>query len=97
MKILKLSKEELKQLIDEGRAHRIHLYESKNMLMPRGSMKKESIGLYLLDRIKDAYEDWTDPKYGDNPPKQEVIETLFTNLINEAYAAWDEFIGEIKK
>lgn len=96
MKIVEMRPEELQKAIDEGRAQRIHLYNCENILMPRGSMKKESIGLYILERLKGNYEYWTDSKYGDNPPKEEVVEILHRNLMNEVNNAWEEFIGEIK-
>ena len=80
--------------IPEG-ATRIHLYDPKNVLMPRGSMQKESIGPYLLDRLKDSYESWTDPLYGDNPSVSELLQFLFTNLIGEVEKSWLEFLHGI--
>jgi hypothetical protein len=80
--------------IPEG-AVRIHLYNSKNVLMPRGSMKKESIGLYLYEKLMDLYEDWTDPKYGDNPEEEELLDTLRKNLDHEVECAWQALLSEI--
>jgi len=90
-----ISQEELTQLIKEGRAKRVHLYQSYNMLMPRGSMKKESIGETILNRLLGCYEDWTDSEYGDNPDKEEVLKTLYDNLMNETFCAWEEFTKRI--
>lgn len=73
-------------------AVRCHLYDYRYVLMPRGSMKKESIGPYLLERLKGCYEDWTDEKYGDNPPLPDLIQNLYTNLNREVEQAWFEFI-----
>jgi len=73
--------------IPEG-AVRMHLYNPINVLMPRGSMKKESIGPYLLERLKNNYEDWTDEKYGDNPSVPDLINYLYTNLMGEVEQAW---------
>jgi len=80
--------------IPEG-AVRIHLYNSKNVLMPRGSMKKESIGSYIYDKLKGAYEEWTDPKYGDNPPEEELLHMLRENLEHEVECAWQALLSEI--
>jgi hypothetical protein len=73
-------------------AVRVHLYNPRNVLMPRGSMKKESIGPYLLDRLKDGFEDWTDPKYGDNPVLSDLIKCLHKNLMGEVEQAWLAFV-----
>ena len=67
---------------------RVHLYNPKNVLMPRGSMKKESIGPDLLERLKNIFEDWTDEKYGDNPSVTDLIKYLYTNLTGEVEQAW---------
>jgi len=80
--------------IPEG-AVRIHLYDFKKVLMPRGSMKKESIGPYLLERLQNSYEDWTDPLYGDNPSVSELLEYLYTNLIGEVEKSWLAFVEGI--
>jgi len=73
-------------------AVRIHLYNSKNVLMPRGSMKKESIAIYILEHLKSGYEDWTDSIYGDNPPLPDLIKYLYTNLMGEVEQVWLAFI-----
>lgn len=92
-----MSEEELEQAIKDGRAKQIHLYIANNMLRPRGTMEKESLGLYILDKLNAYYESWTNPKYSDNPSKQEVIEILNNNLMTEVRNAWDEFIEGIKE
>ena len=94
MKII--TSEELQQAIAEGRAKQVHLFNSENMLMPRGSMEKESIGLHILDRLKSSYEYWTDPEYADNPDKATVLEILYRNLMNEACNAWEAFVESVE-
>jgi len=74
----------------------VHLYNSKNVLMPRGSRQKESIHNYLLEKLQDGYESWTDPKYGDNPDRKKLLQTLYNNLINEAMNAWEDFLKGAK-
>ena len=76
-------------------AVRVHLYNSKNVLMPRGSMKKESIGPYLLEHLSNGFEDWTDEKYGDNPSVPELIQYLHTNLMGEVNNAWNAFVENL--
>jgi len=73
-------------------AVRIHMYNPKDVLMPRGSMEKESIGIYILEHLKNNYESWTDSKYGDNPPLPDLIKYLHTNLMGEMQQAWLAFI-----
>ena len=77
--------------IPEG-AVQIHLYDVQNVLRPRGHMLKESIGVYLLERLQSAYESWTDPKYGDNPSEVELMEILHRNMMEEVNGAYAEFI-----
>ena len=50
-----MSKE--KNSIPDG-AIRIHLYPCRNVLKPRGSMKKESLGLVIYERLVSTFEDW---------------------------------------
>lgn len=73
-------------------AVQIHLYDVKNVLRPRGHMQKESIGVYLLDRLEGSFESWTDPKYGDNPTEEELLKLLHKNLMEEVNGAYQEFI-----
>jgi hypothetical protein len=73
-----------------------HLYHWKNVLMPRGSRKKESIYENLLPRLNNVYESFTDPKYGDNPDPQELIESIYNNMINETMNAWEDFLKGVK-
>lgn len=77
--------------IPEG-AIQIHLYNYKDVLRPRGHMKKESIGIYILERLKTYYESWTDEKYGDNPPRENLMNQLRSNLDDEMAGAWREFL-----
>ncbi len=80
--------------LPEG-AVRVHFYNPKNVLMPRGSMEKESIGPYIQERLKSSFEDWTNPKYGDNPLVSDLITFMYTNLMGEVEQAWIAFIKDI--
>jgi hypothetical protein len=51
-----------KKLISKG-AIRIHLYSYKSVLKPRGSMKKESLGLEIYERLTSVFKDWSNPDY----------------------------------
>jgi len=77
------------------KAVQIHLYEFSNVLRPRGHMKKESIGVDILDRLMGAYESWTDKKYGDNPDTTTLLKLLRRNMEEEMEGAWKEFIDEL--
>jgi hypothetical protein len=72
---------------------RIHLYSYHNVLKPRGSMKKESLGNSIYERLADTYEDWTNPDHGDNPSEDELLKQLRKNLLSEVETAWDKFIN----
>ena len=50
-----------KNSIPDG-AIRIHLYPCRNVLKPRGSMKKESLGLEIYERLVSTFEDWENKK-----------------------------------
>lgn len=76
----------------DNKPSRIHLYDVKNVLMPRGSMMKESFGLYLLERLQSSYDSWTDPQFGDNPDEYELLQLIHNNLIGEVDKVWINFI-----
>jgi len=69
----------------------IHLYDVHNVLRPRGTMKKESLGETILERLLSAHEGWTDPKFGDNPDKDDLYEIIKKNLQEEVNGALEEF------
>ena len=76
-------------------AVRVHLYNAIHVLMPRGSMQKESLGRYLHDKLKSNYESWTDPKFGDNPSKEDLLTIMYKNLQHEVECAWQALLAEI--
>ncbi len=88
-KLRKMSEEEINKMISSGAAVQIHLYDSSDVLRPRGHMEKESVGLDLLERLRACYESWTDKKYGDNPDKSTLIKLLQDNLNEEANLVGD--------
>lgn len=77
-------------------AVKVHLYDYHNVLRPRGSMEKESLSLSLYERLVSAFEHWTDPNYGDNPKKEELVEGLKDNLREEVETAWRQFLVTIR-
>lgn len=74
----------------------IHLYHWHNVLRPRGSMKKESVGNYLYERLIDTFDVWTDDKYGDNPEVHELVKQLEINLKYEVNVALKAFRERIE-
>jgi len=70
----------------------VHLYDFRNILMPRGTMQKESLSLYISEKLQSAFDSWTDPKYGDSLPKDVVLQKMYKNLLTQVIDAWDEFI-----
>lgn len=91
MEMMKLTRDELEELIKMGRVSQVHLADYRTVLCHRGSMKKNSMGEYILRRLKDEWESWTDPKYSDNPEKSDLYRVLRKNLILEVNSALSEF------
>jgi len=75
----------------------IHFGSYENVLRPRGSMKKESLGGYIAGYLTGEFKHWTDSRYGDNPKVEALIEKLRFNLDSEVKAAWQEFIQGVRK
>ncbi len=95
MKILNLSKEEIEKLKKEGRLRQVHLGSVESVLKPRGSMEKESLGLYIFERLQANFEHWTNPKYSDNPDLGALLFHLKSNLDSECQAAWSKLLKQI--
>jgi len=96
MALRKLTPEEEENLFDgikNGTVSQVHLGSYKFVFAPRGSMRKNSLGEYMLDKLNSAFESWTDPKYGDNPPVAELLETMHQNMMHEVELAWAEFLA----
>jgi len=99
MKIRLLTPEEeanLPQLIKEGKAQQVHLGAFKSIFRPRGSMQKNSVGAYLLEKLTNEFESWTDPKYADNPDLEKLIQSMHHNMMVEVISAWEAFIRSDK-
>lgn len=74
----------------------VHLYDFKDVLRPRGTMLKESLGLSICEKLLNSYESWTDDKHVDNPDEYTLVKILKDNLIEEAEAAFATFLHCIK-
>jgi hypothetical protein len=99
-KIKILTTEEMERRIAAGETfEQLHLYNPVNVLRPRGTMKKESVGDYLLSRLTSSFEEWTNPKYADNPPVDILMKLLFSNLRDECTNALEQFFekGDVKQ
>jgi len=75
----------------------IHLYKFQDVLKPRGTMKKESLGALILERLCDYYESWTSEEYGDLPSEDELLKRLNKNLKDEVENAWLHFLIEVEE
>jgi len=76
----------------------LHLYSFENILRPRGGLaQKESLSLYILEKLKSCYESWTNPKYIDSKPEEEVVAQLKENLEQEVNIAFVLFLKEVRK
>ena len=74
----------------------IHLYEFKDILRPRGTMLKESLGMDICARLLGSYRSWSDPEYGDNPDEFTLTKVIKDNLIEEVEAAFATFLHCVK-
>ena len=74
--------------------HLVHLYNPTDMLRPRGTGEKESISLYISERLNNCFEDWTDLKYSDSLGDDETIRILIMNLISETENAINTFLED---
>lgn len=87
--------EEINEAIKNGTAKYVHLYDVTDIFRPRGSMKKESLGEYLLERLHTYYKSWTDEKYSDLPGESILINILRNNLKEESEAAFTKFLTQL--
>lgn len=77
--------------LPEG-AVRVHLYNFRNILRPRGPLQKESLSHSIYEKLQSGFEDWTDEKYGDSKSVKEVVDQLRQNLLEETSYAFDKFL-----
>jgi len=79
-------------------AKRIHFYSIKNILRPRGGvMEKESLSEVIYERMKLAFDSWTDPKYADSKKPVIVYRQIMKNLEEEVAIAIQKFEKEISE
>lgn len=64
-----------------------HLYKIENVLKPQGSLRNESLSLHILEKMKDALESWTDPKYSDSVDVDTIADMIILNLQKEVTTA----------
>jgi hypothetical protein len=88
--------ENLEEMIKNGTAKQVHFGSHHSIFKPRGSMKKNSLGYNLLERLDNEFEHWSDPKYADNPEVEELIKTMHSNMMMEVLSAWELFIKSDK-
>lgn len=99
MKLKKLSSADetlLLAKIKAGMIKQIHLIGHKTIFKPRGSMKKNSLGEYLFEKLNDHFDCYTDPKFEGNPELDDLLQTMYTNMLLEVTAAWSKFITSEK-
>lgn len=81
----------------EKDSKQVHLYNAEDVLKPRGTMKKESLGEHIFYRLDSIFEDWTDPKYADNPSADVLLMQMYENLQDEVSHAWESFATKLRK
>lgn len=75
-------------------AKRVHMYPAQDVLRPRGSMQKESLSADLAQRLRSAFENWTDQSYGDSLSPEKALSVLEQNFKAECDAAWQAFVDQ---
>ena len=79
-------------------AKQIHFYSFKDILRPRGGLaQKESLSLYILEKLRRLYESWTNSKYADSKSEEEVLLQLEENLKQEVNTAFVLLLKEIEE
>ena len=74
-------------------AVKVHFGTVDTALFPRGSMQKESVGEYLLDRLRDLRHQWTNKSYGDSVSREDATKALAEALcaeVQEVIMAFEE-------
>jgi hypothetical protein len=82
---------ELMKQMQQGKAKRMHLYDIRNILRPRGPMRKESLSLEIYRVLREAFEYWSRPEYGDSVTAEKLVPLLKHNLEQEVAIAWKRF------
>lgn len=82
---------ELMKQLQQGKAKRQHLYDIRNILRPRGPMQKESLSLEIYRVLRDTFEYWSRPEYGDSVTAEKLVPLLKHNLEQEVAVAWKRF------
>jgi len=72
-------------------ARRVHLYRVENVLRPRGPLRKESLSLTVLEKMVSAFQEWTDPEYGDSLEPSEAMDRIVENAREEVETAVQQF------
>jgi len=68
------------------------LENSNYVLMPRGSMRPESLGRSLFKTLMKAYKD----KYVDKPDHEALLAAISANFQLETENAWLAFLAEVE-
>jgi len=61
-------------------AKQIHFGKYNDVLQYRGVMEKNSIGLYIFEKLKSEFEYWTNPKFSDNLDPIDLVTQMRYNL-----------------
>lgn len=73
-------------------AQRIHMGNIESTFCPRGTLEKESMSEYLLERLESLLDYWTRPEYADSLPRPEAVSALVKGLRDEVDVAIAEFL-----
>lgn len=73
----------------------VHSILPGDILRPRGSLEKESISLYLQERLRAEWVSWTDPKYDDSMEKVHAWQQICKNLMEEVEIAVTSLATEL--
>ena len=75
----------------------LHLYNSKNMLRPKGTLQEGSLSLHLYQELMRIFKSWTDPIADDSLSPEEVYFILNNNIYQEILAGIGKFRDEVTK
>jgi hypothetical protein len=81
---------------DPSTMRRVHRYDWRDVLRPRGEMAEESLSLEIFNQMVAVYETWTDSAYGDLPDLPELRGQIIHNArdaVEEAIEAFAKRFG----
>lgn len=76
-------------------AKKVHMGSPDAALAPRGTLQKNSLSLYIYDKLRELHELWTDSQYSDSASDDEmvgILEKALESEVEQALRAYKEWV-----